>query len=77
MSCIEQRETFQLVLTGKQSVSLASVYDPLSARIAEVVGYKIGMLAGAVASSMTLAAPDLCVLTLTDIADQTRRIMHA
>jgi carboxyvinyl-carboxyphosphonate phosphorylmutase len=58
-------------------LSPASVYDPLSARIAESVGYEIGMLAGSVASSTTLAAPDLIVLTLTEFADQVRRIMRA
>jgi carboxyvinyl-carboxyphosphonate phosphorylmutase len=53
------------------------VYDALSARVAESVGYEIGMLAGSVASSTTLAAPDLIVLTLTEFADQVRRIMRA
>jgi len=40
-------------------VSPASVYDGLSARVAESVGYQVGMLAGSVASNTTLAAPDL------------------
>jgi carboxyvinyl-carboxyphosphonate phosphorylmutase len=53
------------------------VYDALSARVAESVGYEIGMLAGSVASNTTLAAPDLIVLTLTEFADQIRRIMRA
>jgi carboxyvinyl-carboxyphosphonate phosphorylmutase len=53
------------------------VYDALSARVAESVGYQIGMLAGSVASNTTLAAPDLIVLTLTEFADQVRRIMRA
>jgi carboxyvinyl-carboxyphosphonate phosphorylmutase len=34
------------------------------------------MLAGSVASNTTLAAPDLIVLTLTEFADQIRRIMR-
>jgi carboxyvinyl-carboxyphosphonate phosphorylmutase len=45
--------------------------------VAESVGYEIGMLAGSVASNTTLAAPDLIVLTLTEFADQVRRIMRA
>jgi carboxyvinyl-carboxyphosphonate phosphorylmutase len=53
------------------------VYDALSARVAESVGYELGMLAGSVASNTTLAAPDLIVLTLTEFADQVRRIMRA
>lgn len=72
----EQRKRLRAVLGGSQCLSPASVYDPLSARVAEAVGYEIGMLAGSVASNTTLAAPDLIVLTLTELADQIRRIMR-
>ena len=73
----EQRKRLRAVFAGTQCISPASVYDGLSARVAESVGYKIGMLAGSVASNTTLAAPDLIVLTLTEFADQVRRIMRA
>lgn len=65
---------FRAVLAGSACPSPASVYDPLSARIARSVGYTTGILAGSVASNSTLAAPDLLVLTLTELADQVRRI---
>jgi oxaloacetate decarboxylase len=65
---------FRAVLAGAACLSPASVYDPLSARIARSVGYTTGILAGSVASSSTLAAPDLVVLTLTELAEQVRRI---
>jgi oxaloacetate decarboxylase len=77
MSHTEQRKRFRAILTGKECLSPASVYDGLSARIAESVGYEIGILAGSVASNSTLASPDLIVLTLTEFADQIRRIMRA
>ena len=77
MNHTEQRKKFRAVLAGSKCVSPASVYDPLSARIAESVGYEIGMLAGSVASNTTLASPDLIVLTLTEFADQIRRITRA
>jgi carboxyvinyl-carboxyphosphonate phosphorylmutase len=77
MSHTEQRRRLRAVFAGTKCVSPASVYDPLSARVAESVGYEIGMLAGSVASNTTLAAPDLIVLTLTEFADQVRRIMRA
>jgi carboxyvinyl-carboxyphosphonate phosphorylmutase len=73
----EQRKRLRAVFAGKQCISPASVYDGLSARVAESVGYQVGMLAGSVASNTTLAAPDLIVLTLTEFADQVRRIMRA
>jgi len=77
MNHTEQRQRLRTLLAGSKCLSPASVYDPLSARIAESVGYEIGMLAGSVASNTTLAAPDLIVLTLTEFADQIRRIMRA
>lgn len=77
MNHTEQRKRLRAVLAGTKCLSPASVFDPLSARVAEAVGYEIGMLAGSVASSTTLAAPDLIVLTLTEFADQIRRIMRA
>lgn len=77
MNHTEQREHLRGVLAATKCLSPASVYDALSARVAEAVGYEIGMLAGSVASNTTLAAPDLIVLTLTEFADQVRRIMRA
>jgi carboxyvinyl-carboxyphosphonate phosphorylmutase len=77
MNHTEQRRRLRAVFAGTKCVSPASVYDALSARVAESVGYEIGMLAGSVASNTTLAAPDLIVLTLTEFADQVRRIMRA
>lgn len=76
MNHSEQRNKLRAVLAGSNCVSPASVFDPLSARVAESVGYDIGMLAGSVASNTTLAAPDLIVLTLTELAEQIRRIMR-
>jgi len=77
MNHTEQRKRLRAVFAGTKCISPASVYDALSARVAESVGYQIGMLAGSVASNTTLAAPDLIVLTLTEFADQIRRIMRA
>ena len=77
MTLTERRNRLRKLLAGDQCFSPASVYDPLSARVAESVGYEIGMLAGSVASNTTLASPDLIVLTMTEFADQIRRIMRA
>jgi len=63
-------------LTGCECLSPASVFDPLSARIAESVGFELGLLSGSVSSMTTLAASDVVVLTLTELADQIRRIMR-
>jgi carboxyvinyl-carboxyphosphonate phosphorylmutase len=73
----EQRQRLRAHFAGTRCASPASVYDPLSARVAASVGYEIGMLAGSVAAHTTLAAPDLIVLTLTELAAQIRRIQRA
>lgn len=77
MTATEQRQRFRAILSGTECRSPASVFDGLSARIARSVGYELGILAGSVASNTTLAAPDLIVLTLTEFADQIRRIQRA
>jgi len=77
MNYTERRKRLRNMLAGNQCISPASVYDALSARVAESVGYELGMLAGSVASNTTLAAPDLIVLTMTEFADQIRRIQRA
>ena len=48
-----------------------------SARIAEDIGFEIGMFAGSTGSLSVLAAPDLIILTLTEFADQALRINRA
>ena len=76
MNHTEQRNRLRALMAESKCRSPASVFDPLSARVAEAVGFEIGILAGSVASNTTLAAPDLIVLTLTEFADQIRRIMR-
>jgi carboxyvinyl-carboxyphosphonate phosphorylmutase len=55
----------------------ASVFDPISARIAEDLDYEVGMLAGSIASMTVLGAPDLIVLNQAELAEQARRICRA
>ena len=54
-----------------------SVFDPISARIAEDLGFEVGMFAGSIASLTVLGAPDIIALTLTEFADQAYRICRA
>jgi carboxyvinyl-carboxyphosphonate phosphorylmutase len=77
MTFTERRQRFRAILAGTQCVHPGSVFDPISARIAEDLGFEIGMLAGSIASFTVLGAPDLVVLTLTEFADQIRRITRA
>jgi carboxyvinyl-carboxyphosphonate phosphorylmutase len=72
-----RRERFRSVLSGSKCVYPGSVFDPISARIAEELGFEVGMFAGSVASMTVLGAPDLIVLTLTEFAEQVHRICRA
>jgi carboxyvinyl-carboxyphosphonate phosphorylmutase len=53
------------------------VFDPLSARIAEHLGFEVGLLAGSTASLTILGAPDLVLLTATELVQQAQRICRA
>jgi carboxyvinyl-carboxyphosphonate phosphorylmutase len=77
MRVSERRARLRAVLTGAVCVHPGSVFDPISARIAEEIGFEIGMFAGSVASLVVLGAPDIAVLTLTEFAEQIRRICRA
>jgi carboxyvinyl-carboxyphosphonate phosphorylmutase len=77
MSATERRERFRAILAGKACVYPGSVYDPMSARIAEDLGFEVGMFAGSVAALTVLGAPDIILLTLSEFADQARRICRA
>ncbi len=73
----ERRERFRALLDGERCVYPGSVFDPISARIAEDLGFEVGMFAGSVASMTVLGAPDMIVLTLTEFAQQAHRICRA
>jgi len=77
MNWTKRRERFRAVLAGETCVHPGSVFDPISARIAEHLGFEIGMFAGSTASLTVLGAPDLIVLTLSEFAAQAYRINRA
>ena len=77
MNWTGRRERFRSLLESDKCYYPASVFDPMSARIAEDVGFEIGMLAGSVASLTVLGAPDLIVLTLSEYSQQVYRINRA
>ena len=72
-----RRERYRGILAGDRCVHPGSVFDPISARIAEDLGFEVGMFAGSIASGTVLGAPDLVVLTLTEFAQQIHRICRA
>jgi len=77
MNVIERRERLRAIVAGPRCIYPGSVFDPISARIAEDIGFEATMFAGSIASMTVLGAPDLVVLTLTEFAEQARRIGRA
>ena len=77
MDWTERRERYRAVLESETCIHPGSVYDPISARIAEDLGFEIGMFAGSIASMTVLGAPDLIVMTLSEFAGQAYRICRA
>jgi oxaloacetate decarboxylase len=77
MHWTERRRRFRAILDGNRCVHPASVFDPISARIAEDLGFELGMFAGSVASLAVLGAPDIILLTLSEFAAQAYRIGRA
>lgn len=77
MTPSEKRNRLRAIFTGDVCKSPATVWDALSARVAEAAGFECGLLSGSVSAATTLAAPDLALQTLSEFADQIRRITRA
>src|ERR1700759_3915949 len=77
MHWTNRRERYRTVIGGNACVHPGSVHDAISARIAEDLGFEVGMFAGSIASFTVLGAPDLIVLTLSEFAAQAYRINRA
>lgn len=68
------RRAFRKLLASPHCYHTASVFDPMSARIAADLGFEVGILGGSVASLQVLAAPDFALITLSEFAEQATRI---
>jgi carboxyvinyl-carboxyphosphonate phosphorylmutase len=73
----KRRARLRELLSGTACVIASSVFDPMSARIADELGFDVGVMGGSVASYAVLGAPDVVVLTLTELAEQARRVCRA
>jgi oxaloacetate decarboxylase len=72
-----RRARLRAILAGDECIYPASVFDPLSGRSAVELGFEVGMLAGSIASLTVLGDPDLTLITLSELAEQTRRVCRA
>ncbi len=77
MTFQKRRDALRLILTGSRCIRPGSVYDAISIRIAEDLGFELGMFGGSVASLAVLGDPDVTLITLTELAEQMRRMSRA
>src|SRR6266550_1135235 len=54
----ERRKQYRRVLEGNVCVHPASVFDAMSARMAESLGFEVLMFAGSIASGTVLGSPE-------------------
>jgi carboxyvinyl-carboxyphosphonate phosphorylmutase len=77
MAFRQRREVLRSILKGSICVRPGSVYDATSIRIAEDLGFEVGMFGGSVASLAVLGDPDIALITLTELCEQMRRMSRA
>src|SRR4030081_981856 len=77
MAFRKRREALRSILSGSACIRAGSVYDPISIRIAEDLGFELGMFGGSVASLAILGDPDITLITLTELCEQMRRMSRA
>nr|WP_256836218.1 oxaloacetate decarboxylase [Pseudomonas oleovorans] len=70
----ELRSAFRALLASDRCYHTASVFDPMSARIAADLDFEVGILGGSVASLQVLGAPDFALITLSEFVEQAARI---
>src|SRR5436190_16134010 len=73
----KSRGALRAILKGSTCIRPGSVYDATSIRIAEDLGFELGMFGGSVASLVVLGDPDIALITLTELAEQMRRMSRA
>jgi carboxyvinyl-carboxyphosphonate phosphorylmutase len=77
MTFRKRRDALRSILSGSSCVHPGSVYDATSIRIAADLGFEVGMFGGSVASLAVLGDPDIALITLTELAEQMRRMSRA
>ena len=77
MAFRKRRESLRAILSGSACIRPGSVYDATSIRAAQDLGFELGMFGGSVASLAVLGDPDIALITLTELAEQMRRMSRA
>src|SRR2546421_6792350 len=65
------------ILEREGSIVFPGVYDTLSARVVQRVGFKMSFISGYSVAATAIGEPDLGLLTQTEIVDRARRVCGA
>src|SRR3954466_10540358 len=65
------------VLAQNGSVVFPGVYDTLSAKIVQRIGFPMSFISGYSVAATSIGEPDLGLLTQTEITDQARRVCRS
>ena len=68
------KKRFRDVLSSDKCLLAANIFDPLSARIADILGYQVCVLSGSVGKVANLGVPDIVLSNMSDVVDHCRRI---
>src|SRR4030095_13790139 len=67
-------ERFRSVISVCRCVLAANIFDPLSARIADMLGYEVCVLSGSVGKAANLGVPDIVLSNMSDVVDHCGRL---
>jgi 2-methylisocitrate lyase-like PEP mutase family enzyme len=68
---------FRNMLKSQETIVMPGSQDPLSASIVQSTGFKAVYMSGAGAAAAVLNAPDLGLMTMTEVVRQARNIVNA
>jgi oxaloacetate decarboxylase len=71
------RDRLRATLQGDRCIHMMTVSDPIAMRFAQSLGCEVGLMGGSLASLAVLGAPDLIMITLTELAEQVHRCTRA
>ena len=71
------KNRIQSILDEVGSIAFPGVYDALSAKIAERVGFPLGFVSGYSVSASEIGEPDMGLLTQTEMKDRSRHICES
>jgi 2,3-dimethylmalate lyase len=77
MDFMKKTTLFKQYVRGPEIVMIPGVADPLCAKLAQKAGFKAVFLSGYAASAALLGAPDVGLLTMTEMVECARRIADA